>query len=40
MVEPRLEEVFPRLRGQAYDIASPRDDSDNCIAWAAGDHQN
>src|SRR5437588_563995 len=35
----RLEDVFPGLRGQAYQIMSPRDDSYNCIAWAAGDNR-
>ncbi len=36
MVEPSLEEVFPGLRGQAYQIKSPRDERYNCIAFAAG----
>lgn len=40
MVEPSLEVVFPRLRGQAYQITSPRDHRYNCIAFAAGDDQN
>ena len=39
MVGPALEDVFPALRGQAYQIQSPRDDHCNCIAWAAGDTQ-
>ena len=40
MVEPGMEDVFPGLRGQAYEIKSPRDDDYNCIAWAAGDNAN
>jgi hypothetical protein len=40
MVGPRLEEVFPGLRGQPYQVTSPRDDDYNCIAWAAGDNRN
>jgi len=32
--------VFPGLRGQAYEIKSPRDRRYNCIAWAAGDERN
>ena len=40
MVEPSLEDVFPGLRGQSYQITSPRDDRYNCIAFAAGDDQN
>ena len=40
MVEPSLEEVFPRLRSQAYQITSPRDHRYNCIAFAAGDDEN
>jgi hypothetical protein len=40
MVEPGLEDVFPRLRGQAYQIQSPRDHRYNCIAFAAGDDRN
>lgn len=39
MVEPSLEDIFPGLRGQAYQIKSPKDDSYNCIAFAAGDVQ-
>jgi hypothetical protein len=37
MVEPRLEDAFPGLRGQAYQLRSPKDDRYNCIAFAAGD---
>jgi hypothetical protein len=37
MVGPGLEEIFPGLRGQSYQVQSPRDDRYNCIAWAAGD---
>jgi hypothetical protein len=40
MVEPTLEDVFPNLRGQAYQTISPRDGRYNCIAFAAGDHGN
>jgi hypothetical protein len=36
MVE-RLEQVFPALRGTAYQETSPQDHMYNCIAWAAGD---
>jgi hypothetical protein len=39
MVEPSLEEVFPGLRGQPYQIKSPRDRRYNCIAFAAGDER-
>jgi hypothetical protein len=34
-----LERFFPRLRGSAYRVTSPRDRRYNCIAWAAGDTQ-
>jgi hypothetical protein len=37
MVELSLEALFPGLRGQVYQITSPRDENYNCIAWAAGD---
>jgi hypothetical protein len=37
MVEPGLEDLFPGLRGQAYEVKSPKDGRYNCIAWAAGD---
>jgi hypothetical protein len=40
MVEHGLEEVFPGLRGQPYQITSPKDDRYNCIALAAGDDHN
>jgi hypothetical protein len=40
MVDPRLEDVFPGLRGQRYQITSPRDHRYNCIALAAGDDRN
>jgi hypothetical protein len=40
MVEPSLEGVFPGLRGQPDQIASPRDRSYNCIAFAAGDNRS
>jgi hypothetical protein len=36
MVE-RIEQIFPGLRGQAYQVTSPPDTVYNCIAWAAGD---
>jgi hypothetical protein len=39
MVE-RIERVFPGLRGTSYQVTSPQDDADNCIAWAAGDTAN
>jgi hypothetical protein len=39
MVEPSLEDLFPGLRGQPYQITSPRDDAYNCIAFAAGDNR-
>jgi hypothetical protein len=32
--------VFPGLRGQPYQIKSPRDHRYNCIAFAAGDDRN
>jgi hypothetical protein len=31
-----IEDLFPRLRGTAYQITSAPDDGYNCIAWAAG----
>jgi hypothetical protein len=40
MVEPSLEDLFPGLRGQPYEIKSPRDKRYNCIAFAAGDTRN
>src|SRR5207248_217125 len=40
MVVPSLEDVFPGLRGQPYQIKSPRDHRYNCIAFAAGDIRN
>ncbi len=40
MVESSLEDVFPGLRGQAYQITSPKDHRYNCIAFAAGDDRN
>jgi len=40
MVEPGLEDVFPALRGQSYQVTSPRDHRYNCIAFAAGDDRN
>ncbi|HKI32782.1 MAG TPA: hypothetical protein VKA46_13105 [Gemmataceae bacterium] len=33
----RIEQAFPGLRGTAYQVTSPQDDTYNCIAWAAGD---
>jgi hypothetical protein len=39
MVEPAFEELFPGLRGQPFEIKSPKDDHYNCIAWAAGDNR-
>lgn len=35
-----IENLFPGLQGSTYRITSPRDDSYNCIAWAAGDTQS
>lgn len=40
MVEPSLEDVFPGLRGQPYQINSPKEHIYNCIAFAAGDNGN
>lgn len=40
MVEPSLENLFPGLRGQPYEVQSPNDGAYNCIAWAAGDSRN
>jgi hypothetical protein len=40
MVESGLEELFPGLRGQLYQIKSPRNRRYNCIAFAAGDQRN
>jgi hypothetical protein len=40
MVEPGLEDLFPALRGQPYQVQSPRDGRYNCIAFAAGDTLN
>ena len=40
MVERRLEDVFPGLRGQPYHVKSPRNRNYNCIAFAAGDDRN
>jgi hypothetical protein len=40
MVGPSLEDVFPGLRGQPFEVKSPKDDRYNCIAWAAGDNHN
>jgi hypothetical protein len=31
-----IENLFPRLRGSAYEVKSKQDDVYNCIAWAAG----
>jgi hypothetical protein len=39
MVEPSLEDLFPGLRGRAYEIQSSEDPDYNCIAWAAGDNR-
>jgi hypothetical protein len=33
----RLEDLFPALRGQPYQITSAASRQYNCIAWAAGD---
>jgi hypothetical protein len=38
MVEGSLEDAFPGLRGQPYQITSPKDHRYNCIAFAAGDN--
>jgi hypothetical protein len=38
MVRP-IEQIFPGLRGTAYQVTSPPDEAYNCIAWAAGDNQ-
>jgi hypothetical protein len=40
MVEPSLADLFPGLRGQPYQLASPRDRRYNCIAFAAGDSRS
>lgn len=40
MVEPRLEDVFPGLRGQPFKIKSPRNHAYNCIPFAAGDNHS
>ncbi len=40
MVEPSLEDVFPGLRDQPYQIKSPKDRKYNCIAFAAGDDRS
>jgi hypothetical protein len=40
MVDPSLEDVFPGLRGQAYQITNPKDHRYNCIAFAVGDGHN
>lgn len=40
MVEPSLEDLFPGLRGQVYQLTSPRDRRYNCIAFAVGDDRN
>ena len=32
-----IEDLFPKLRGKAYQVTSPRNEAYNCIAWAAGD---
>ena len=39
MVEPPLEDLFPGLRGQHYEIKSPKEGRYNCVAWAAGDNR-
>ena len=31
-----IEDLFPKLRGKAYQVTSPRNEAYNCIAWAAG----
>jgi hypothetical protein len=36
MVSP-LEEAFPGLAANGYQVTSPSDSDYNCIAWAAGD---
>jgi hypothetical protein len=40
MVEPSLEDAFPGLRGNPYEITSPKDHTYNCVALAAGDNRN
>jgi hypothetical protein len=35
-----MEDVFPGLRGQAYEVKSQKDTAYNCIAWAASDNGN
>lgn len=40
MLELGLEDLFPALRGQRYQIASPADDDYNCVAWAAEDNHH
>jgi hypothetical protein len=31
-----IEDLFPGLRGNTYQVTSPPTDGYNCIAWAAG----
>jgi len=40
MIGPSLEDVFPGLRGQPYQVNSLPDHRYNCIAFAAGDNLN
>lgn len=32
-----LEQLFPRIAADGYQVTSPRDSSYNCVAWAVGD---
>lgn len=34
-----IEQEFPTLRSEPYEVTSPQTPSYNCIAWAAGDSQ-
>lgn len=34
---PSLEEIFPRLEEEEYEITSPEDSTYNCVAWTVGD---
>lgn len=37
MADDVLQVLFPGLRGSLYQVTSPRSNSYNCIAWAAGE---
>ena len=36
MPNDAIEADFPKLTGDGYEISSERDESYNCVAWAAG----